>query len=111
MKRRSCHVALAPLAVLVMACAVTGCSAPGLKAAEEGDYARMRSEFGPRYEAGKLTNGQARDLARAVAAREIGAAKNDDAATKLVRETSACASDLDGALEDRMQIHDGAGAA
>ncbi len=80
-----------------------------MRAAERGDLTALRVELGAREKAGDLSNGEAAKVARAVADRELRAAKGDDA-TKRVRETRACAVELDGALEERMKTHDQAGA-
>ncbi len=87
-----------------------GCGgSPALRAAERGDMAALRAELGAREKAGNLTNGEAAKVARAVADRELRAAKGEDAA-KRVREARACAVEMEGALEERTRTHDLAGA-
>src|SRR5262249_33966696 len=56
-----------------------------------------------------LSNGEAADVARAVAERELKSAKADDAA-KRIKESLACTDELDGVLEERAKTHDLAGA-
>lgn len=89
---------------------VAGCGSVALHAAEHGDNAALRSEIAQKHARGKLSNGEATNLARAVAEREIAGAK--DEATALVRlgETRACALELDDAFATRMKTKDGAGA-
>ncbi|MDB5212953.1 MAG: hypothetical protein JWO86_880 [Myxococcaceae bacterium] len=89
---------------------VAGCGNPAYRAAERGDSAKLRSEIAGKHEQGKLSNGEAACLARAVATREVVSAKDDTAATSRIRESRACAAELDDALEERMKKHDGAGA-
>ncbi|MBX3203464.1 MAG: hypothetical protein KF764_00285 [Labilithrix sp.] len=96
-----------PALVLV---ALAACGSPALRAAEQGDSAKLRSEIASKHERGKLTNDEAADLARAVAEREIATAKDEAAALARLRETRACAAELDDALGERMKKRDGAGA-
>jgi hypothetical protein len=95
---------------LGLAAGAVACGSPALRAAEDGDYARLRSEIAGKHRAGRLSNGEAADLARAVATRELSVAKGDRDALRRLRETRACAGDLDDALAERMKTHDGAGA-
>src|SRR5690606_21134297 len=81
-----------------------------LRAAEQGDSAKLRAEIAQKHDKGKLSNDEAADLARAVAEREITTAKDESTALARLRETRACASELDDALESRMKKRDGAGA-
>ena len=96
-----------PALVLV---AVAACGSPALRAAEQGDSAKLRAEIAQKHEKGKLSNGEAADLARAVAEREITTATDESTALARLRETRACASELDDALESRMKKRDAAGA-
>lgn len=89
---------------------VVSCGSQAYRAAERGDTARLRSEISARHERGKVSNGEAACLARAVATRELVTAKDEAAAVSRVRESRACAAELDDALEERMRKHDGAGA-
>lgn len=86
------------------------CANPAYRAAERGDSARLRSEIASKHERGKVSNGEAACLARAVATRELVTAKDEAAAVSRVRESRACAEELDDAFEERMKRHDGAGA-
>ncbi len=90
--------------------AVAACGNPALRAAERGDSAKLRTEIAQKHEKGKLSNDEAADLARAVAEREITTAKDESTALARLRETRACAAELDDALESRMKTRDGAGA-
>ncbi len=90
--------------------AVAACGNSALRAAERGDSAKLRSEIASMHEKGKLSNDEAADLARAVAEREISTAKDESTALARLRETRACAAELDDALESRMKTRDGAGA-
>lgn len=89
---------------------LSGCASPALQAAERGDSAKLRREIAQQHERGHLSNSEAAQLARAVAERELAAAKDELTALARLRETRACALELDDALEDRMRKHDGAGA-
>ncbi|MEO7111101.1 MAG: HEAT repeat domain-containing protein [Polyangiaceae bacterium] len=94
------------LMVLVLA----GCaSAPGLGAAERGDYPSLEKDLTPDYASGKLTNDEAARVARAVASYEIAKAAGDEGRTR-VHELAACAQELDGPLSDRMKTRDAIGA-
>jgi hypothetical protein len=86
------------------------CANSAYRAAENGDSARLRTEIAGKHEQGKLSNAEAACLARAVATRELVSAKDEAAAMSRVRESRACAAELDDALEERMKKHDGAGA-
>lgn len=112
MRRWSAHTLFARRAALaaVASLAVVSCGNPAYRAAERGDSARLRSEIAPKHERGQLSNGEAACLARAVATRELVTAKDEAAAISRVRESRACAAELDDALEELMKKHDGAGA-
>lgn len=75
-----------------------------------GDLRRLGVEIARKHERGKLTNDEARDLARTVAEREIVSAKDERTALDRLREARACAAELDDAFERRMKTRDGAGA-
>ncbi|MBX3218468.1 MAG: hypothetical protein KF850_41060 [Labilithrix sp.] len=89
---------------------LAACGSPALRAAEQGDAAKLRVEIASKHERGKLSNDEAADLARAVAEREIATAKDEAVALARLRETRACAAELDDALGARMKTRDGAGA-
>lgn len=101
-------VGVVVLSLLLLPLAACGSSA--LRAAEQGDSAKLRTEIASKHERGKLSNEEAADLARAVAEREIAAAKDEGAALSRLRETRVCAVELDDAFEARMKKRDGAGA-
>ena len=95
---------------VVASLATVSCGNPAYRAAERGDSAKLRAEIAGKHERGTLSNSEAACLARAVATRELTTAKDDATATSRVRESWACAAELDDALEERMKKHDGAGA-
>ena len=99
-------------AVVLLGAAVplTACGSSALRAAEQGDAAKLRAEIAQKHEKGKLSNDEAADLARAVAEREIATAKDETTSLARLRETRGCAAELDDALEERMKKRDGAGA-
>jgi hypothetical protein len=96
--------------VVVLALGAVACGNGALRAAEDGDFARLKSEITSRHQSGRMSNGEAADLARAVATRELATAKDEKQAEQRVHETRACAGDLDDALAERMKRHDGPGA-
>lgn len=94
----------------VMMLVLAGCGSAALKAAEQGDQAKLRAEISDKHSRGKLSNEEAAELARAVAEREITTAKDEKTALERLRDTRACAGDLDDALSERMKKKDAAGA-
>jgi hypothetical protein len=94
----------------VMMLVLAGCGSAALRAAEQGDQAKLRAEISEKHSRGKLSNDEAAELARAVAEREITTAKDEKTALERLRETRACAGDLDDALAERMKKKDAAGA-
>jgi hypothetical protein len=94
----------------LLALALAACGSSALRAAERGDSATLRSEIAQKHEKGKLSNNEAANLARAVAEREIATAQDEPTALTRLRETRACAAELDDALGERMKKRDGAGA-
>jgi hypothetical protein len=95
---------------VVLITPLVACGNSALRAAERGDSAELRAEIADKHQRGKLSNDEAAELARAVAEREITTAKDEGTALARLRETRACAGELDDALEDRMRKRDGAGA-
>src|SRR5262245_23180418 len=95
---------LALAALVLSACA----SSAALQAARRGDDAALAREIAARHAQGTLGNGEAADIAKQVASREVTRAKGP-AAVQRVREARACATQLKGALELRAQTHDDAG--
>src|SRR5688572_5934145 len=102
--------AFARSAFVLVTLSLVACGNSALRAAEQGDVAKLRAEIGDRHARGKLSNDEAAELARAVAEREIASAKDDVSAMLRLRETRACSEELDDALANRMKAHDGAGA-
>jgi hypothetical protein len=87
-----------------------GCaSSPAQRAAERGDQALLHEAIAAREERGDLSNGDAANLARTVAERDLRNATGADAVDR-VRDSRACAHELDRALAARMKTRDAAGA-
>jgi HEAT repeat protein len=102
---------LAWVGFVAFAGVVVGCaSSPALTAAERGDFASLRTDVAARERLGTLGNGEAADLARAVAAWDVAHASKPDEQLARIRDVRACARDLDDALARRMKTHDAAGA-
>lgn len=79
------------------------CSAPPLvRLAQSGDVPALREEIAKEKKAGKLDEGRARELARALLEGEISRASGDEGVS-FVRELRACAEPLEGALRDRAE--------
>lgn len=97
------------LAVGIVA-SLGACGSSALSAAEHGDSATLRAVIADKHEKGKLSNDEVAGLARAVAEREISMAKDEGTALARLRETRACALEVDDALGERMKKRDGAGA-
>lgn len=94
---------LAPIALLLLA---SGCATSGaVSAAQRGDHAALRQLLDQDVKAGKFGGGDARDVARAVASREISEASGSEGTARL-DELRACAPKLEGALEDRAKKDD-----
>ncbi|HVJ89176.1 MAG TPA: hypothetical protein VM580_05185, partial [Labilithrix sp.] len=98
------------LATVALSTSVVACGSPALSAAEQGNLAKLQTEIAREHAQGKLSNGRAADLARAVAVREIATAKDEATALARLRDARACAGELDDALAQRMKTRDGAGA-
>jgi len=96
--------------ILLCTLSLAACASSAQRAAERGDTAKLREAIAEKHKQGKLSNDEARDLARAVAEREITTAKDEATALARLRETRACAVELDDAFEERMKRRDGAGA-
>ena len=107
--RRSARILSFTLPMLALV-ALAACGSPALRAAEQGDSVKLRSEIAEKHERGKLSNDEAADLARALAEREIATATDEATALARLRETRACAAELDDVLGERMKKRDGAGA-
>lgn len=98
------------LLTLALFAPLLACGNAALRAAQQGDDAKLKAEIQSRHAKGKLSNDDAARLARAVAEREIARAKDEKTALARLRDTRACARELDDALEERMKTRDGAGA-
>ena len=96
------------VAVLALGGSASCASSPALRAAEGGDFASLQKDVAAEEKVGKLSNGEAAELARAVGEWEITKAPAAEQLAR-VRELRACARDLDGALARRMETSDGAG--
>lgn len=96
---------LLPVALLAVACAAPAT----VRAARSGDRAELRREIEARHREGRLDDGEAARIARAIAIRELELAKGDAASTR-VRELRGCAMDVDEQLMDRVKGHDAVGA-
>ncbi len=80
-----------------------------MRAAEQGDRHALTDAIAKRESAGDLSTGEAAALAKAVVDHDLRVAGPSEA-TSRVRDARPCARELDGALADRMRIHDDAGA-
>lgn len=101
-------VALVALAAL----AVSGCASPAVRYAERGDIVALRAEIAKEHAKGSLSNGEARDIAKALIDRDVAALEGDaDKAKSAIPELRACAKDVASALESRVDKHDAMAAA
>ncbi|HEU4406162.1 MAG TPA: HEAT repeat domain-containing protein [Polyangiaceae bacterium] len=81
--------------------ALPGCASSGsVRAAERGEWPALRASLVAGARRGSLGGGEARSIARAVAARELAAARGD-AGLQRVNEARPCADPLEDALERR----------
>lgn len=88
----------------------SGCaSSAAARAAARGDDAAMKAAILEKHKLGKLSDGEAAEIARAVVDRELQKAQGD-AAIDRVRDVRSCVPAVAGSLEDRAKIHDEAGA-
>jgi HEAT repeat protein len=94
---------------IAVLCATACAASPADRAIDRGDLAALRDVIVARERAGRLSNGDAARLARAVADRELRTAFGTDAVDR-VRDARPCARELDDALSTRMRTHDAAGA-
>ena len=69
----------------------------------------LRAAIASQHAQGKLSDGEAADIAEAVLARALSEAKGD-AALDRVRDARPCALAMAAALQDRARTHDDAGA-
>jgi len=80
-----------------------------LRAARTGDRAALAPAIAAADARGRLTLGEASDLARAVVRREIESASDVVYAVARIRDVRACAFQVDDVLEARMGVEDAAG--
>ncbi len=108
---RLARLALAPVLLLALALPGSlGCGgSAAAAAARRGDAAAMKAAILEKHKAGKLSDGEAAEIARAVVDREIQKAQGD-AAVDRVRDVRSCVPQVAGSLEERAKIHDDAGA-
>jgi hypothetical protein len=97
--------ALCFLTATISACA----SSAATSAARKGDDVALRAAIASQHAQGKLSDGEAADIAQAVLARALEDAKGD-AALDRVRDVRPCALAMSSALQERAKIHDDAGA-
>jgi len=81
-----------------------------MSAARRGDREALGQAIDRRERTGEMSAREAASLAKAVAERDLSAAPPDEVLAR-VRDCRPCARELDGALADRMRVHDAAGAA
>ena len=101
MRRVLCLAALSFLS----ACA----SSAATSAARRGDDVALRAAIAGKHAQGKLSDGEAADIAQAVLAHALEDAKGD-AALDRVRDARPCALAVSSALQERARVHDDAGA-
>lgn len=99
--------ATALLSALCLVCACGGSTV--VQTALSGDLASLKREVKSAQDAGKLNDSAVRELAHAVASREIRSAKGPDAALAF-RSLRSCAPQLTRVLEDRAERGDDAAA-
>jgi hypothetical protein len=100
---------LSRFGVALLVVGAMGCGSSAMKAAENGDFAALKSDLAARQSAGDMSNDEAAKIARIVAEREVRIANPKDAIDR-VREVRACSYELDSILEQRMATQDEAGA-
>lgn len=81
-----------------------------MRYAEAGDRLALRAELAEKHRRGALTNGEARDVAKALLVRELDALTPPAGVAKVER-LRACARELAGPLERRAERRDDVGAA
>lgn len=100
---RFVRTALAPI-LAALALGQTGCASAAVRYAERGDFPALRAEIQKSHAVGKLGNGEARDIAKAVLTREIERLPANGEAR--IPELRACAKDVGSALESRAETRD-----
>jgi hypothetical protein len=98
--------------VVALAAFASGCGSPAVRYAERGDIVALRAEIAKEHAKGSLSNGEARDIAKALVDRDVAALAGDaDKAKSAIPELRACAKDVASALESRVDKHDAMAAA
>lgn len=110
MKRPPSPVVVGWAAALALGLAALGCAPSSVRHAEAGDLVALRAELAEKHRRGALTNGEARDVARALLAREIEGLTPPAGVAKVAR-LRMCASELVGPLDRRAARRDEVGAA
>jgi hypothetical protein len=94
---------------LVLLAGPVGCSGSAmLRAAHQGDRAALGRAIAVADARGRLSLGEAANVARAVATRELEDAPTPAYAVSRIRDVRACAFEVDDALRDRMERNDAA---
>ncbi len=89
---------------------LAGCaSSASVRSAERGEWVPLRASLAERARRSDLGPGEVRAVARAVAERELAAARGDEGLRR-VDEARACAEPLEGALGRRARTRDAVGA-
>jgi hypothetical protein len=96
---------LAPLALVPLGCGTDG----AVKAALDSDLASLRQRIGAEQRAGAVDRGRAKEIARAVASREVYSGVGAGAAAR-IRGLRACTTPIASALEARAERQDEAAA-
>ncbi len=110
MRRARLAVCLVALAPSILALGGTGCAgSAAARAAARGDDAAMKAAILEKHKLGKLSDGEAAEIAKAVVERELSKAQGD-AAVDRVHDVRSCVPAVASALEERAKIHDEAGA-
>jgi len=97
-------------AALALGLAALGCAPSSVRHAEAGDLVALRAELAEKHRRGALTNGEARDVAKALLTREVEGLTPPAGVAKVER-LRMCASELVGPLERRAARRDDVGAA
>jgi hypothetical protein len=94
---------------LALAFGVAGCTSSLARTAEHGDNQKLAAQIAERHQVGHLSDGAARDIARAVVARELGKAK-DATLLHYVRAAEGSARHLTSELQTLAKNEDEPGA-
>lgn len=81
--------------------ALNGCASSGaVRSAQQGDLPALKKQLAEGLKNGALSAGESRDVAHAVAAREIKLAKGDEGVVR-IDDVLACVRDLEGVLDHK----------